>query len=113
MHCGGSSCDPSIQKLVYWNSDSVPKIEIWVMFIGFYRMSENIVYPSSVPSCPFLGMSSSKLPVPYLILEVDVVLCALWRFVLKSKFSNTSLQGFRISHEVRGLVDVYRSLSDE
>ena len=43
MHCGGSSCDPSIPKLVYRDSESVPKFEGWLMFTSLYRMSKNIV----------------------------------------------------------------------
>ena len=42
------SCDPSIPKLVYRDSESVPKFEGWLMFKGPYRMSKNIV-ASSVP----------------------------------------------------------------
>ena len=40
-------------------------------------MSEDGVYPSSVTSCPFGRLSSSKRPVPDPILGVDEVRCSI------------------------------------
>ena len=41
-----------------------PEVRAYYAESRLYRMSEDGVYSSSVPSCPFWGMSSSKRPVP-------------------------------------------------
>ena len=43
MRCGGPSCDPSIPKLFYRVSESVPNFEGCLIFTGLYRMSKDIV----------------------------------------------------------------------
>ena len=48
-----------------------------MMLPGLYRMSEDGIYSSSVPSCLFLGMSSSKWPVQDPILGVEVARCSI------------------------------------
>ena len=41
-----------------------PEVRAYYAESRLYRISEDGVYSSSVPSCPFWGMSSSKRPVP-------------------------------------------------
>ena len=64
-------------KTVYKNSKSVPKFEVMMSLPGLYRMSEDGVYPSSVPSSPLWGLSNMKQPVPDPILGVEVVRCSI------------------------------------
>ena len=42
-----------------------------------YLRIEEGVYPSSVPSCLFLRMSSSKRPDPDIILGFEVIRCSI------------------------------------
>ena len=70
----GSLCISSDPKLDYRNSESISKFEVKIRLLDIYQMSEDGVYLSSIPS--FLGMSSSKRPVPDPILGLEVARCS-------------------------------------
>ena len=85
------------------------------MMLTVYRMNEDVVYSSSVPSCPFWWMSSSKTEVPDPILGVSrwLVVALVW-FVVLSQWSKIGLQKFLVApkFEVRMMLTVYRMNED-
>ena len=64
-----------------------------MMFFDLYRMSVDMVYQSSVPSCPFCGMSSSKQPVPDTILDSRYFNCREGSWCM-AKWTKIGLQKF-------------------
>ena len=74
---GGSRCVPSDPKLVLQEFEFVPKVRGYIELPGFYRMSEDGVYPTSVPFCPLWGNSVSRGQVKIQFLVVEMALCSI------------------------------------